>query len=255
MILEVNKLSYAYKNNNVLKGISFELSKGDCLAVLGTNGVGKSTLLKCMNGVLKFKSGEMRINGRDVLEYSNNELARTLSYISQNNDFSDISVLDSVLIGRKPYIKWNYSIKDIEKAYETIKLLHINSLMDMNTSHLSGGEKQKVSIARALAQDTDILLFDEPTSNLDPRNQVEILNTILQLREQEEKTIIITMHDLNQALHVANKFLLIQNGTVLDFGSVEVLTEENLLKLYGINISVLKDEKKHIFVTNILREG
>lgn len=253
MILDVKNVSYSYKNNDVLKNINFGLEKGDCVAILGTNGVGKSTLLKCLNGVLKIKTGNIAINNKDIYDYTNNEMARKLSYISQSSEFSEISVFDNVLLGRKPYIKWNYSKKDMEKANEMIRLFNLNSLSNKQTNKLSGGEKQRVSIARALTQDTDILLFDEPTSSLDPKNQVEILNTILRLREQDDKTIVLTIHDLNQAIHVANKFLLLQNGTVLDFGGKEVLTQQNLFELYGISISVIHDDNNHVFVTDIMK--
>ncbi len=167
MNLVVDGLSFQYPGRKVLRDITLSLNKGECLSILGTNGVGKSTLLKCINRILRQQSGKIVVMGEDVKGLSGNDLAKRIGYVSQRNNFSLSSVFDAVLLGRKPYIKWDVSQEDLNIVQDVRKSLGLEDFAFCNVDELSGGEAQKVAIARALAQQSDVLMFDEPTSNLD----------------------------------------------------------------------------------------
>ena len=226
MILEVKDLYFSYGSHDVVKGVSFRANPGECVAILGMNGVGKSTMLKCINRIIKPQSGKVLVGDQDVLSLSGNELAKRIGYVSQNCQFADSSVFDAVLLGRKPFIRWDITEKDLKIVQEVLHTMSLEDFASRNVNELSGGERQKVSIARALAQQTPVLLFDEPTSNLDIKNQIEVLDIIKQIVSQQQLTAVVTIHDLNMALRFADKFLVLRDGEVYAFGGLEVITEK-----------------------------
>ncbi len=238
MILKTNNLSFSYPQNDVINKITFSLNKGDCLAVLGTNGAGKSTLLKCLNRILKAKKGLVYINGCNTSDLNNNELAKNLAYVSQTHDFSQNTVFDSVLLGRKPYIKWSVSQKDIDIVEDILYKLNLDKFSMRYTNELSGGELQKVIIARALVQKPKVLLMDEPTSNLDLKNQLEVLDIIKDIIKRQNISAIVTMHDLNLALRFANKFLLLKDSELFAIGNSDIITKDNIKNVYGIDVVI-----------------
>ncbi|MCR4430863.1 MAG: ABC transporter ATP-binding protein [Tepidanaerobacteraceae bacterium] len=240
MILSVNGLKFKYPGRRVFQDIDFSVEKGDCLAILGTNGVGKSTLLKCINRILKPQSGAVYIQEDEIFKLSRNELAQKVGYVAQKHESARLTVFDAVLLGRKPYIKWDASPKDMEITRRTLKLLDLEDYSLRYLDELSGGELQKVVIARALAQEPNILLLDEPTSNLDLKNQVEVIDIIKKVVKSQQIAAIVTMHDINLAIRFADKFIFLKNGTIFEAGGVEIITPENIESVYSIRVAVEK---------------
>jgi iron complex transport system ATP-binding protein len=238
MNLTVSGLSFRYPSRDVLCDISFSVEKGDCVAILGTNGVGKSTLLKCLNRILNHQTGDVCVEGRNVRQMDGNTIAKEFGYVAQSSKFSDSTVFDTVLLGRKPYIKWDITEHDLSLSHDIMARLDLESYALRKVFQLSGGEMQKVAIARALAQQPNVLLFDEPTSNLDIKNQLEVIRIIQAIVAEKQICAIVTMHDLNLALRFANRFLMMKGGQVYAAGGREVLTTENIKAVYGVNVAI-----------------
>ncbi len=231
-MLEVRGVSVSYGSREALKDVSFEVRENEVLGVIGPNGAGKTTLLKCIDGIIKPKKGKILVDGEE-----NREIAKRISYVPQiSESVPSVLVFDAVLMGRKPYMSWRPSYNDIERTWEVIDMLGIDAMRRL--AELSGGERQKVIIARALAQEPEILLLDEPTSNLDIKHQVEIMDL---LKKQERKTII-AMHDLNMAVRYCDRLLMLNKGRVYSCGGKEILSEESIREVYGINAKIKKDE-------------
>ncbi|HMM06688.1 MAG TPA: ABC transporter ATP-binding protein [Clostridiales bacterium] len=238
MILSVDGLSFAYPSHPVLHDVSFTIGQSDCVAVLGTNGTGKSTLLKCINRILKPKAGAVLINGKGSNTLSRLDIAKNIGYVSQYQSLPKITVFDSVLLGRKPYIKWDAGEKDLEIVNNALKELDLLDYAMRYTDELSGGELQKVVIARALAQEPKLFLLDEPTSSLDIKNQLDTISVIKKVAEKQNIAVIVTMHDINLALRFANRFILMKNGRIFGVGGKEIITAESIEEVYGVKAAV-----------------
>lgn len=240
MILSVKGLTFKYPSRSVLEDINFSVKKGECLAILGTNGAGKSTLLKCINHILKAQSGTVLIEGDEIFKLSPMKLAQRIGYVSQQQASVRTTVFDSVLLGRKPYIKWNISKEDIEIVNKAVKTLGLEDYSLRYLDELSGGELQKVVIARALAQKPEVLLLDEPTSNLDLKNQLEVIRIIKEIVKTQQIAAIMIVHDLNLAIRFANKFVLLKDGSIFAAGGREVMTPENIESVYSVSVAIEK---------------
>lgn len=240
MSLKIKDLHFSYKDNPVLNDVAFSIKKGDYLAVLGTNGAGKSTLLKNLNNILSPDLGKIFLNNLDTCDFSRNDLAKSFAYVPQSHDNNKITVFDAVLLGRKPYIKWDVTSKDLKLVEDTLKLLDLSSLSMAYTDQLSGGELQKVVIARALVQQPEILLLDEPTSNLDLKNQIEVLELVKDIIDRQRLAAVVSIHDLNLALRYANKFLLLKDGKIYDFGDKTIITSKSIKDVYGVSVVIEK---------------
>ena len=238
MLLKVNNLNFKYKKEYVLKDISFKLNSGEILALLGANGAGKSTLLKCINKILHPLSGTIKLNEQTIESMNRNSIARNISYVPQVQEYESISVFETVLLGRKPYIKWDLEHKDMEIARRVIEQLKLTKLAMRNILELSGGEIQKVSIARALTQQPHLLLLDEPTSNLDQKNQLDILDLVHSSVKDNNIAAIISVHDLNMALRYADKFLLLKHNKVYDCVKKNEITPVMIKDVYDIDIII-----------------
>ena len=238
MTLLADNLSFSYTEDYIIHNIVFSIEKGDCLAVLGTNGAGKSTILKCLNRILEPRLGTVYINGRDSSLLKRSELAKKIGYVPQSHYCTRNTVFDTVLLGRKPYIKRDIRQNDIEVVEEILDLLGLDNYSMRYTDELSGGELQKVIIARALTQKPKVLLMDEPTSNLDLKNQIEVLNIIRKILKKKKISAVITMHDLNLALRFADKFLLLKEGKCFDFGDASIINPESIKKVYGVEVMI-----------------
>jgi iron complex transport system ATP-binding protein len=242
MILSVEGLAFKYPSRSVIKNINFSILKGDFLAILGINGAGKSTLLKCINRVLKPYKGTVYIENDDAFKLGRRELAKRVGYVAQHNENIRITVFDAVLLGRKPYIQWEASQDDLEITHDALKALDLTEYALRYMNELSGGEQQKVVIARALAQKTELLLLDEPTSSLDLKNQLEVANIIKRVVKEQQMAAVVTMHDLNLAIRFADRFLLIKNGEIYAAGGIEVMTPENIENVYSVPVRVNRIE-------------
>jgi iron complex transport system ATP-binding protein len=256
MILSVQGVSFSYNSAPVLDGVSFELGRGQILGVLGVNGAGKSTLLKCVNRILKPAKGSILLNGLDVLSLSGRRIARRIGYVPQKYSEDTLTVFDTVLLGRKPHIKLAAAPRDYEIVERILHTMMLDRFALRKVSELSGGESQKVIIARALAQEPDILLLDEPTSNLDLKNQVDVMGLIRHVVRDHEVSVIVTMHDLNLALRYADSLLMLRDNTVFACIPAQEVTPKIIREVYGINVILsdvngypvvvpLEDHKQH----------
>ncbi len=238
MILSVKDLAFSYPSHSVLRDINFSIGRGDFLAILGVNGAGKSTLLKCINRILKVHTGSVVMERENVFKLNRKQLAKKIGYVAQHQESLGITVFDAVLLGRKPYIKWDVSAKDLQITHEALEKLELEDYALRLVNELSGGEQQKVMIARALAQEPELLLLDEPTSSLDLKNQMEVAGIIREVVKKHQISAMVTMHDLNLALRFADKFLLLKDGEIFAAGGLEVMTPENIESVYSVPVKV-----------------
>ncbi|ATU08714.1 ABC transporter ATP-binding protein [Methanohalophilus portucalensis] len=237
-MLKIRELQFDYKKREVLKEIEFDLNPGEVLTILGPNGVGKTTLLRCINTILAPKSGNIIVEGENVLELPRIEIAKRLGYVPQNTEPSRLTAFDAILLGRKPHIEWGMKEKDMKITRQVISDMGMEELALRYIDEMSGGELQKVSLARALVQQPRILLLDEPTSSLDLKNQLGILNTVVEVARKEHVSAVITMHDINLAIRYSDRYVLIKDGEVFAHGKEEVITPENIEAVYGVKVTI-----------------
>jgi iron complex transport system ATP-binding protein len=240
MILNINDLTFKYNSHNVLNNINFSVEKGEILTILGPNGVGKTTLLKCINSILKREKGDVYINGQDTFSMDVTQIARQMSYVAQHSDVAKLTAFDAILLGRRPHIKWRVSKEDIKKVDAVIKRLNLKHLALKYIDQMSGGELQKISLARAFVQETDLFLLDEPTSNLDLKNQAEILGLVKRVVKEHNVAAVMTMHDLNTALRYSDKYLFLKNGSIYGAGDVNNISCSMVESVYGIPVEIMQ---------------
>lgn len=238
MILEVNGISFSYNGRPVLKEVSFKFNRGELVAILGPNGVGKTTLLKCINAILRPRQGSVVVDGRDVLAMESMEIARRIAYVAQRTESGRVTAFDAILMGRRPHLSWKVSEKDLAMVDAAIRRLHLESLALRYIDKMSGGELQKVAIARALVQETDLLLLDEPISSLDLKNQIEIMNLVKRLVVEHDVTAVMTMHDLNMALRYSDKYIFLKDEAIFSVGRVSEITAEMVRAVYGLPVEI-----------------
>ena len=240
MSIEVKNLRFRYGARPVIGDVSFTSEKGELLAVLGPNGVGKSTLFRCLLGFLKPVGGEILVDGKELGAYSRRELAKKIAYIPQSHSPAfDHTVLDSVLMGMTAQLGVfeQPGQAQREKAMQMLRALGMEKLFDRGCMKISGGERQLMLLARALVQDASMLIMDEPTANLDYGNSCRVMERVKRLG-QNGYTIIFSTHDPNQAFSYATKVLALKDGGVMAVGAPEaVLTEDVLSRLYGIPVA------------------
>ncbi|WP_457611922.1 ABC transporter ATP-binding protein [Methanocaldococcus sp.] len=252
-MIKVENLSFNYVDFEVLKDISFEVNQGEICAIFGPNGAGKSTLFKCIVGFLKPNKGRILVDGKDIINLSPKERAKILAYVPQEHKPSfPYLVKEIVLMGRNPHLSLLGPKKeDYEIACKCLRQVGIGHLADRVYSNLSGGQRQLVLLARALAQETNIMLLDEPTSALDFKNQLKIWDILKKLKESGI-TIIVTVHDPNHVLWFCDKVIILNKGEILDIGSpLEVLNENNIKKLYGDICSIKNIENLKVILPTI----
>lgn len=240
--MEVRNLNFGYQDNqNLLQNISFSVRKGEVLCLLGPNGTGKTTLLRCLLGIYRLKSGNILLGGRDAGAMPHKEKCRHMAYVPQSTTVAfPFTVFDVVFMGRNPHVEHfaGYKAQDVAAAEKALEQLNITHLAPRYFDELSGGERQLVLIARALAQQAPLLIMDEPTAALDYGNQVRILK-LVQALARIGYTIVMSSHYPSHAFLVAHKVLLLRNGRLLDSGHPDqVVTAENLSLLYATEIRV-----------------
>lgn len=238
MILSVTDLDFAYNGSKVLRDVAFHLDGGELLAILGPNGVGKTTLLKCINAIHAPSKGKVLVEDRDVLRMRPHEIALGIGYVAQRNETARLTVFDAVLMGRKPHIVWRVGEEDLKMVDSALKRLHMTSLALRYIDQLSGGELQKVAIARALVQEPRLMLLDEPTSSLDLKSQVDILTMLRRVVDEHRIAAIMTMHDLNTALRYADKVLFLKDGCIHSTGPACEVTSDVVEEVYGLPVHI-----------------
>lgn len=245
-LFEVKNISFSYGEDLIFSDISFSIDKGDVLCILGPNGTGKTTLIKCLNGLNEADSGEILINGKNIQNLSFREISKSIGYIPQSHIPSfPFKVLDVVMMGRAPYLNLSSTPKeeDEEIALNALKLLSIDYLKDKDYTNLSGGERQLVFLARVIAQQPDILILDEPTSHLDFGNQIKLLEIIQNLSEAG-LSIIMSSHFPDHGFLASTKVAIMKNQKFIDIGKPdEVITETNLSKAYDIDVNLIEHDK------------
>lgn len=248
-MIAVSDLSFEYKAGcTVIEHMAFDAQKGECIAVLGNNGAGKSTLIKCLNRILQPRTGSVLVDGRMVGRMKRQEIARNMAYVAQKNESDRLTVFDSILLGRKPYIKLGATDEDIAIVNDIIKKLGLEPFQLRYVDELSGGEAQKVMLARALAQQPRVLLLDEPTSNLDLKNQYEVLDIVRNISEKEGICVIIVIHDINLAMRYCDRFILIKDRRIYACGGPEVINKKSIRDVYGMEVIITETHGVKIVV-------
>lgn len=241
MTLKVTGLRYAYKKQEVLKGVDFSAELGQCICLLGENGAGKTTLFRCLLGFLRGYGGEILIDQVDSSSLSIPEMAKKIAYIPQSYDPTfNYSVFETVLMGTNTQIRSFHTPGDSQRetVWEMLELMNITHLAERGCAEISGGERQLVLIARALAQKSRILVMDEPTANLDYGNQFRVMRQVKQLAERGY-LVVLSTHNPEHALVYAHKVLVIREGISALYGEpIKVLTPEVIKQIYGVCVEL-----------------
>ncbi len=244
-IISTKNITYKVKDKTILSDINLSIPQGSFTSIVGMNGSGKTTLLNLIANIIKATNGEILIKNKDINSYSVRELAQNVSYVFQNNEVDfDFSALQIVMMGRTPYQKLlstetpqDYSI--CQKAMQETNTWHLRNRL---INSLSGGERQRVFIARSLAQNTDIILLDEPVANLDLKHQIEIMKLLKDIQTKENTTILIVLHDLSLALKYSDYVLALKEGQMRLFDTAsKVLNKQNINSLFEINAEIIQD--------------
>ena len=250
-MLNVENLSFHYRNGpEILRQVSFSLEDGQFLAILGNNGAGKSTMLKCFNQILRVEGGHVWMDGEDLLTMTHREVAQWVAFVSQNIPSTQMTVHDVVMLGRRLYMRWGFTEEDHRIVHEAMDRLHLSDMRGRFLNELSGGERQKVMLARALAQQPKVLLLGEPTSSLDIQNQYQVLDIVRDICRTPTITAVMVIHDLNLALRFCDRFLLLKDGQVYRSGDSSILDRQALREVYGVNAHVATVEGKSIVLVD-----
>ena len=237
-MLKVEHLTFCYGTHQILSDISFEIPSGCIAALLGPNGSGKTTLLRCLDQFLIPKSGTILLGEKPIHLFSSNALARKIAYMPQRTEVTGLTVFDTILLGRKPYISWKPSFEDYERVEKTLRRLGLLDKALRSIDQLSGGELQKVSLGRIFVQEPELILPDEPTSALDLRNRLEIMRHLTHFVRRHQAAVVMSIHDLNDAFRVANRLLFLKEGVLYADVTPETVTEEILTEVYGIPLEI-----------------
>lgn len=239
-MLEVSDLSFTYHDTSVLDAVGFSVRQGEVTVILGPNGAGKTTLLKCLNRILVPGRGDVLVKGRPVGGMRVREIAREMAYVAQNPGGGRVTVFDAVLMGRIPHLGFRPARSDIETASKIMDRLNLTDMAMTHLDQLSGGERQKAAIARALVQGTDLLLMDEPTSSLDLKNQIEILDLVRTVAVAHNIAVVMTLHDLNAALRYGDRYLCLKDGKIFGAGRMADVCPGLIREVYGTPVEIIR---------------
>jgi iron complex transport system ATP-binding protein len=250
--LVIQNLSFKYLDREVLHDISLTLKNSGLVGILGPNGVGKSTLVQCIDRILEITGGDVTINGKRLREYKPKELAKIVSYVPcSTSETFPMTVLDTILVGRQPNSGWRLDRADFEVVQGALEFMDIEDLALRHFNELSAGQRQKVMLARGYAQHAEILLLDEPTANLDIKHQYSVSKRLKRLSQQEDVMVIMVCHDLNIAAKYCDRLILMKDGTIYADGDpTEIITERNIKDVYGVDCRILVDDGRPFVVVN-----
>lgn len=245
--IRLKDVSFAYDRNSILKNISLDIQPGEIIGVIGPNGSGKSTLMKLMGGVLQSKPGDIFFKGEDLRLLKRKTLAQSIAWIPQENPLVfPFKVSEVVLMGRHPYLSplMFERMEDFHISRRAMEATQTLEFANRLFNEISGGEKQRVMIASALAQEPEMMLLDEPTSALDLKHQMQILNILKQLNETRGVTLVMALHDLHLASKFCKRTILLQKGQIVRDGTPdEVMQKDILEKVYDVKIKIFHDQE------------
>lgn len=239
-MIEIKGLSFRYSrfSEEVLSGVNLKLRDGEIGIILGRNGSGKTTLFRNILGISRPSCGTILFDGRDITKLSRREKARLIAYVPQHIHFGELSVYDSIMMGRLSYFGLSAGEEDMAVVDRIIDEMGLSSISERNAEELSGGEKQKVAIARALVQEPKLLIFDEPTGNLDIANVQLIISESRKLSKEKGISILSSLHDPNEALDMGDRFFFMKDGKIAFFGESDVFSEKSIKEIFDADVTV-----------------
>lgn len=249
-MLEIKKISFRYHRHSawVLDGVDMELRDGEIGILLGENGSGKTTLFKCLLGIRDAKGAVILFDGEDLTKMSRRQRAERIAYVPQDISFGDLSVYDSILMGRVSYFGLGAGARDTKVVEQVIRDMHLEDYAARNVAELSGGERQKIAIARALAQEPRLLVFDEPTGNLDIANEQLILRETRRLAREKGISVLCSLHDLNQAFSLGDRFFFLKDGKVKYSGGRDCIDEAVIREIFGVRVRIVEIDNRKIMI-------
>jgi len=245
--LKIENIEFSYPSVPVLRGVNMEVMPGQILAIVGKNGAGKSTLIKCMNRILEPGKGKVFLGERELKGMKRKDIARSMAYLSQKAGYAfPVSVFDVVLSGRYPHRTWDSDRGDESRVEDVLRMLELEDLAMRQFNELSGGQQQQALIARAIVQEAAVFLFDEPTSDLDIKHQLEVMETVRRIVREKNVAVVMTIHDLNLASRYADRVVMLKDGVIFAAGDASsVLTGENIAQVYGVQVLINEINGSH----------
>lgn len=241
-MISLEHIYFSYNHKAVLDNVRHAFHKGSFTAMMGPNGSGKTTLIRLMNGILKPGKGTILLNKTPLRKIRRDTIARQMAYVpQQQSNVFPATVFDTVLLGRKPYIQWNPGTKDKEITSAVLVELGLQDIAFKDINRLSSGQRQRVFIARALAQQPDIILLDEPTANLDLQHQHELM-ALLQHLSNTGITVIVAIHDLNLAVNYCSDFMLLDAGKLVAHGGRDIISQELIESVYKVKVRLIQQD-------------